>query len=712
MNHKHTNQLANEKSPYLLQHAHNPVEWLPWGEVAFQKARSEDKPIFLSIGYSTCHWCHVMERESFESEAIAQVMNEHFVNIKVDREERPDVDRIYMTFVQHASGGQGGWPMSVFLTPDLKPFYGGTYFPPQDAYGRPGFVTLLRYIAQAWQNDRANVLKSGESVAEALREVAEEKQESEEFKQLPWDEIANLCYRQFAAAYDGGLGGFGNAPKFPRPVVHDFLHRYFAAGGPEEAIEMSRHTLLAMAQGGMNDQLGGGFHRYSVDAQWIVSHFEKMLYDQAQLVIAYLEMFQLTGEEIFAETARQTLDYVARDLTHEGGGFFAGEDADSYGQEGDDHKKEGAFYVWPQSEIEKLLGEDAALFNAYYGVKPEGNAPPQGDPHGEFEGLNILYVAGEREEFAARFSKSLREVEAILLRGRQALFAVRAKRPRPHRDEKIIVAWNGLMLSAFARAAQVLDDENYLNIARRCADFIRAELWNENNQLLRRHWMNGPAQVFGFSSDYAFLAQGLLDLYEASFDSKYLFWAEDVTRALNARFYDPERGAYYDGEDTPDLLVRLKEDYDGAEPSPSSIAALVNLRLAHLFDDDDLRRTGVATLHTFSSRLQQVPSALPAMLNAAIYAGIPPLHIVIAGEIDDENTQALLRVVHSAFIPFKTVVVAGEENDLAHRVPWIDGMETLDGQAAAYVCRNFACQRPVATPEELEELLMNGEAEE
>ncbi len=422
---QHTNQLAGEKSPYLLQHAHNPVDWLPWGQAAFEKARREDKPIFLSIGYSTCHWCHVMERESFESEAIAKLMNENFVNIKVDREERPDVDRIYMTFVQHASGGQGGWPMSVFLTHELKPFYGGTYFPPQDAYGRPGFATLLQYIAKAWTEDRANVLKSGESVAQALRDVAASREEEEEFTPLPWNEIANLCYRQIAASYDGGLGGFGEAPKFPRPVVHDFLHRYFAAGGPEEAIEMSRHTLLAMARGGMNDQLGGGFHRYSVDAQWIVSHFEKMLYDQAQLVIAFLEMFQLTDDNIFAQTARQTLTYVARDLTHENGGFFAGEDADSFAHEGADHKIEGAFYVWQQSEIENLLGDDAPIFNAYYGVRPEGNAPPQGDPHGEFKGLNILHIAGDKTEIAAHFGKSEDEIEAALLHGRQKLFAAR-----------------------------------------------------------------------------------------------------------------------------------------------------------------------------------------------------------------------------------------------------------------------------------------------
>lgn len=712
LNPKYTNQLAGEKSPYLLQHAHNPVEWLPWGEAAFEQARREGKPIFLSIGYSTCHWCHVMERESFENETIAHIMNEHFVNIKVDREERPDVDRIYMAFVQHASGGQGGWPMSVFLTPQLKPFYGGTYFPPTDAYGRPGFATLLGYIAHAWKSDRNNVLKSGDSVADALRQMAAQGDE-DELTQLPWDEIASRCYAQILASYDAGLGGFGDAPKFPRPVVHDFLHRFFAAGGPEDAIDMSRHTLQAMVQGGMNDQLGGGFHRYSVDAQWIVSHFEKMLYDQAQLVTSLVDMFQLTGEEFFADATRQTLDYVLRDLTHENGGFFAGEDADSL-PPGGDHKEEGAFYVWTQGEIESLLGRDAPLFNAFYGVHPEGNAPAQGDPHGEFAGKNILYRSTLVEELAERFGKEVDEVEDILQRGCDTLFTAREKRPRPHRDEKIIVAWNGLMLSAFARVAQVLDDEKYLAAARQCADFIKAELWDAKEKALRRHWMNGPANVPGFASDYAFLAQGVLDLFEVSFDNEYLWWAEAITRAMNEKFYDPERGGYFDGADTPDLLVRLKEDYDGAEPAPSSIAASVNLRLAQLFDDDNLRRSGVATLHTFAARLLQIPVTMPAMVGAAIYAAAPPLHIVIAGEKNADDTRALLRAAHATFIPYKTVLLAdgsAGHKALARHVPWIADMNPVDGEAAAYVCRNFACRQPVTSAEALEAALI-GEDEE
>jgi uncharacterized protein len=692
---KHTNKLAGEKSPYLLQHAHNPVEWLPWGDEAFDRARREDKPIFLSVGYSTCHWCHVMERESFENEAIAQIMNAHFVNVKVDREERPDVDRIYMTFVQHASGGQGGWPMSVFLTPDLKPFYGGTYLPPRDYRGQPGFATLLQYIAEAWHHDRANILKSGESVHAALQELAAQG-EDEEFKELPWAEIAGKCYAQIAASYDGALGGFGQAPKFPRPVVHDFLHRYLAAGGPESAVDMSQHTLRAMALGGMNDQLGGGFHRYSVDAQWIVSHFEKMLYDQAQLAIAFLEMCQLTDDTLYWETAARTLDYVLRDLTHPNGGFFAGEDADSYPHDGAPRKEEGAFYVWTQDEIEELLGDDAKEFCEFYNVQRGGNAPPQGDPHGEFAGKNILYRRDETEE-----SEAVR-------RGRERLFQARAARPRPHRDEKIIVAWNGLMISAFSRAAQVFYSDDYLIAARRCADFIKAELWDAKSKTLRRHWMNGAANVPGFAADYAFLAQGALDLFEASSDPEYLWWAEAIVRSMNEKFYDPYRGGYYDGEDTPDLLVRLKEDYDGAEPAPSSIAAMVNLRLAHLLDSDDFRRKGVATLHTFAQRLQQIPMTLPAMISAALYAAMPPLHVVIAGDQNSDDTKSLLRAVHDLFIPFKSVFVVeggAAQSELARHVPWLAGMKPIDGKPAAYVCQNFVCRQPVTDADDLKVLL-------
>jgi len=709
---KHTNKLANEKSPYLLQHAHNPVDWLPWGEEAFARARAENKPIFLSIGYSTCHWCHVMERESFEVEDVAAIMNEHFINIKVDREERPDVDRVYMTFVQ-ATTGSGGWPLSAFLTPDLKPFFGGTYFPPRDAYGRPGFTTLLQHVAGAWQNERAKIEASGDNVVQALQRYAavegEPSAEGVESADVPWESIIEGCYEQLAGSYDARWGGFGGAPKFPRPVQHDFLHRYFTATGKLEAGAMAEHTLRAMADGGMHDHLGGGFHRYSVDERWIVSHFEKMLYDQAQLVVSCLEMYQLTRDALFADTARDTLDYVLRDMTHPAGGFFAAEDADSLPAPDAGHKEEGAFYVWTTEEIEAALGaEQAAIFNEYYGVKPGGNAPSQGDPHGEFKGKNILYRARTVEEVAERAGRTGDEVEEILTASREKLFALRELRPRPHRDEKIITAWNGLMIAAFARAATVLDEPRYLQAALDATAFIRAELFDAATVRLHRHYKDGTAPVAAFADDYAFLVAGLLDLFEASQDAEHLLWAEQLTDALHDGFYDEAHGGYFNSLPDPHVLLRMKEDYDGAEPSANSIAALNNLRLAGLLDRDDLRMKAEATLGAFTGRLQHIPSAMPALLCAALYASVPPRHIVIAGAPDAEDTRALLRVVHELFIPHKSVLVVDggdTQRRLVQRLPFIAEMKMQDGKATAYVCQNFACQRPVTSAEELRALL-------
>ncbi len=717
MEHEHTNKLAESKSPYLLQHQHNPVDWLPWGEEAFDRARREDKPIFLSVGYSTCHWCHVMERESFESATVARVMNEHFVNIKVDREERPDVDRVYMTFVQ-ATTGSGGWPMSVFLTPELKPFYGGTYFPPDDRYGRPGFASLLKHLADAWKNDRARIEQSGDNVLRALQGYAA----VESSDDTPdWNATFERCFRSLASSYDSRYGGFGDAPKFPRPVQHDFLHRYHALNPAEKngqtALHISRHTLGAMSDGGMNDQLGGGFHRYSVDEQWIVSHFEKMLYDQAQLVISYCEMFQLTGEQFFAQTARATLDYVLRDMTHAGGAFFSAEDADSLSPQPEgskpdtkQHKEEGAFYVWTTAEIEAAIGaEDAAIFNYFYGAQPAGNAPPQGDPHGEFKGKNILYVARGVEETARRFGRAPEDVVRVLSSARDKLFTLREKRPRPHRDDKIIASWNGLMISAFARAAQALDEPRYADAARRAAAFIRAELWDEDTKTLRRHWMNGAADVAAFADDYAGMARGCIDLYEASFDFSALLWAEELMDAMNRQLWDEESGGYFNSASDPRVLLRMKEDYDGAEPAANSLATEANLRLAALLDRDDLRLKAEATLKVFADRVSRIPQAMPALLAGAMLSQSAPLHIVIAGNADADDTRALLRAVHEKFLPNKNLLLLGgdeqssgeAQNQLAARLPFIAGMMMRDGKATAYVCRDFACRQPVTTAEEL-----------
>lgn len=695
------NQLAHEKSPYLLQHQHNPVDWLPWGEVAFARARAEDKPIFLSIGYSTCHWCHVMERESFENEAVAAIMNEHFVNIKVDREERPDVDRVYMTFIQAASGS-GGWPMSVFLTPDLNPFYGGTYFPPTDHYGRPGFASLLRHLAQAWKNDRVKIEASGANTLQALRHYTELQAGPEA---VAWDGILDTCYAHFRQTYDRRWGGFGGAPKFPRPVQHDFLHRYYAARGAADTLEMSAQTLRAMSDGGMNDQLGGGFHRYSVDEQWIVSHFEKMLYDQAQLVISYLEMYQLTHDAFYAQTARSVLEYVLRDMTDAAGGFYSAEDADSLETAESGHKEEGAFYVWEMATIKETLPEpDAAIFCDYYGVQLKGNAPPQGDPHGEFKGKNILYRAGSLDDIAKKYNLSVDNIGHKLTAAHLALFEVRNARPRPHLDDKIIVAWNGLMISAFAQAASILDEPRYLEAARNAAEFIRRELFDASPGTLRRHYRQGAAVVAGFADDYAFLARGLLDLAEASFDIGYTQWAEQLTDTLNREFWDAENGGYYNSAPDPHVLLRMKEDYDGAEPSANSIATLNNLRLANLLERDDLRQQAERTLQVFSNRLTSAPYAMPELLCAHLWAATPPLHIVIIGDPAAPSTRALLRVVYENFLPYKSVLVTAAgaaQAAWAERLPFIGAMQMQNGEATAYVCHNFACQQPVTGATEL-----------
>ncbi|MFL6567871.1 MAG: thioredoxin domain-containing protein, partial [Chthoniobacterales bacterium] len=512
------NRLANEKSPYLLQHADNPVDWMPWGEDAFAKARAENKPIFLSIGYSTCHWCHVMAHESFEDDATAEIMNREFVNVKVDREERPDVDRVYMTFVQ-ATTGHGGWPMSVWLTPELKPFVGGTYFPPEDRYGQPGFKRVLQRIAGAWKQDSAKIAEQGTRIIEALSEAAGA---SGGAAGAVDPAVIEQAYEQIARSYDAHEGGFGSAPKFPRPVTLNFLLRVYArdpqSAMGKNALEMTLFTLRKMAAGGMHDHLGGGFSRYSVDTYWHVPHFEKMLYDQAQLANAYIDAFQITHDPLYESVARDVLDYVRRDMTAPEGGFYSAEDADSIIEHGKPEHAEGAFYVWSKEEIDRALGASAEIFDYHYGVEASGNAPPGADPHGEFTNKNILIERHSLAETAEHFGRSEDEVRELLASSRKTLFELRAKRPRPHLDDKIITAWNGLMISAFARAAQVFDNAEYLRSAENAARCIQTHLYDAPNKKLVRNYREGRSVTEGFADDYAFVIQGLLDLYEASFD--------------------------------------------------------------------------------------------------------------------------------------------------------------------------------------------------
>ncbi|MFN0107106.1 MAG: thioredoxin domain-containing protein [Bryobacteraceae bacterium] len=655
-----TNRLAAEQSPYLQQHAHNPVDWYPWGEEAFAKARAENKPIFLSIGYSTCHWCHVMERESFETEPVAEILNRDFVSIKVDREERPDVDRIYMLFVQATTGG-GGWPMSVWLTPELKPFYGGTYFPPDNRYGRPGFRTVLNHLSQAWRDDREKIDQSVKDIMAQLSGYAALGKGAG----VVTDSVIDSGYQHCRRTFDRTFGGFGTAPKFPRPVQLNFLLRYWKATGKEDALDMTVATLRAMARGGMNDQLGGGFHRYSVDARWFVPHFEKMLYDQAQLAMSYIEAYQITGFEDLALEARRIFDYVLRDMTHSEGGFFSAEDADSAVHPGDPKEKaEGAFYVFDWRELETVLGPaDAAEFGRYFGCRPEGNVEPHEDPHEEFTRKNILFRAVEP---APDFAEA-----------RAKLMSYRGMRVRPHLDDKVLTSWNGLMISAFAKGAQVLGEPRYLAAARRAAGFIRRTMWN-GGSLLRR-WRAGAGAIDGFLDDYAFFIVGLLDLYETDFLEEDLNLAIALAERMCALFEDKDSGAFYStAEGDASLVMRLKEDYDGAEPSGNSIAALALLRLAAMTGRDAFQTAANGTIAAFHGRLSTQTAAVPQMLCALLFSQRKPRQIQFAGA----DPAELLKIVHAKFSPFQVLLRS----------------QAREGPAEAQICEDFVCRIPIRDP--------------
>jgi uncharacterized protein YyaL (SSP411 family) len=706
---QHTNRLSHEKSPYLLQHAHNPVDWYPWGEEAFAKARRENKPIFLSIGYSTCHWCHVMAHESFEDKDTAAIMNREFVNIKVDREERPDVDRVYMTFVQVTTGG-GGWPMSVWLTPNLQPFVGGTYFPPADRYGQPGFKKVLERIAAAWKENHEKITEQGASIVDALRKAQAAQPDSPDKIDI---NILEKAYEQFSSNFDAREGGFGNAPKFPRPVTLNFLSRFYArdpkSDSGKRALETNLVTLRKMAAGGMHDHLGGGFHRYSVDRYWHVPHFEKMLYDQAQLAVAYLDAFQITQDRQFESVARDILDYVARDMTSKDGGFFSAEDADSLIENGKPEHAEGAFYVWTKKEIDAALGEAAEIFNFHYGVQPDGNTPVGSDPQGEFRGKNILIQRHTNTETAQHFKKSEDEVLQSLVRSREKLLSIRAKRPRPQLDDKIIAAWNGLMISAYARAAQVLNEPRYLESAMCAAKILRTQLYDDSHKTLFRNYRGGRSEVEGFADDYAFVIQGLLDLYEASFDVGWLRFAIELQETQDRLFLDDKSGGYFstNGRDKS-VVLRMKDDNDSAEPAASSVAALNLLRLAQFRDDKQMEEQGKKTINAFSATLSRFPSAMPQMLVALDFNLNKPRQIVVAGKPDVPETKALLAEAHRLFLPNKILLLAdGAEGQkyLGEKNEAIRAMSMVDGKSAAYVCENFTCKAPVTDPAELRKLL-------
>jgi uncharacterized protein len=701
MSERKANRLIHEKSPYLLQHAHNPVDWFAWGQEAFDRAEREDKPVILSIGYSTCHWCHVMEHESFENDQMAALMNEHFISIKVDREERPDLDQIYMTAVT-AITGQGGWPLTVFLTPDKKPFYGGTYFPPHSRWGHPGFTEVLTAVNHSWKNDRGRVVGAGIELTEALRQNFKKSGEGR-----PLDGITlDTAYHQLQSQFDPVYGGFGQAPKFPMGHNLSFLLRYWKRTGRQEILDMATQTLTRMAQGGMYDQLGGGFHRYSTDQTWHVPHFEKMLYDQALLVRSYLEAYQITREPFFARITTETLDYVLRDLCGKEGGFYSAEDADSIEGSGP-HKKEGAFYVWSEGELKTILGEDAAVCSFYFGAEPQGNA--QNDPHQEFTGKNILFVAHSVEETARHFKKPPAEIEKTISLAQEKLLEARKFRSRPHLDDKVLVDWNGLMISGFALAAVVLDDARYRTAARRAADFILTKMLTAQGRLLHRY-REGDAAIVGTLEDYAFLTCGLLDLYEATFDLQYLKHARQLTDGMLDLFWDSEQGGFFlTGRDAEELIARPKEIYDGALPSGNSVAALVLLRMYHLTGQALYQQRAQETFQSFALAVGQRPSAYGFCLMALDFAMGPVTDVVLAGRMHTPEWNAMHQAVYKNFSPNKVVVgfTGQEPSEFSDLVPLVKDRRVPAQGAGAYVCQDQACRPPVFKPEELEAFFIN-----
>ncbi len=711
---KHTNALIHEKSPYLLQHAHNPVNWLPWGEEAFAKARAEDKPILVSSGYSTCHWCHVMEHESFENEEIAAQMNENFVCIKVDREERPDVDLIYMTYVQAATG-HGGWPMNVFLTTELKPFYGGTYYPPTTK-NRIGWPDLLKEIDRIWKEDREGVMeRARQSIAKLQGHIESELNEKGE---ADLTAVLDKAYNDLSGSFDYHEGGFSSAPKFPRPASLDLLFRlsgHFASSDESQASwaqEMALRTLRAMANGGLRDHLGGGFHRYSVDGYWHIPHYEKMLYDQAQLITAYVEGYQRSGTDFYAQIARQTIAYVQRDLTNPEGAFFSAEDADSLASAEAEHKTEGAFYVWKASEIDQLFGaREGSIFRYAYGARKDGNARPESDPQGELKGLNTLFRAFTAKKTAEFFKISTEEVDDILKKGRELLLEARSKRPRPHLDDKVITAWNGLMIAGIAKAGAVLNEPAFITLAERAAQFIHDHLCKEPGKGLRRSWREGEAKVPAFPIDYGCLIHGLIELHQATLDIRWLRWAEELQVEMDAGYWDKEHAGYFSVHtDMPDSIMRIKEDYDGAEPSPNSIAALNLARLASLTSNTSYQERAQALLKLFHQTLTQSASAVPMMVMALDFSERPKQQIVLAGDRQSPGFAALLRAVRDPFLPYSLVLHAdGGEAQAYHgrHNEAIPGMKPVDGAPAAYVCTGNTCQAPVTSPEALARILTN-----
>ncbi|WP_281795764.1 thioredoxin domain-containing protein [Desulforhabdus amnigena] len=681
------NRLSQEKSPYLLQHADNPVDWYPWGEEAFKKAKEEDKPVFLSIGYATCHWCHVMEHESFEDMEVAKLLNENAVCIKVDREERPDVDQIYMTVCQ-ALTGSGGWPLSVFMTPDRKPFFAGTYFPKSGRMGMPGFMDIIAQVAGLWKKDRQRLLRVSDEITNAIQP----RKPTGQGPALDAETLDN-AHRHFSRSFDHTWGGFGAAPKFPTPHHLTFLLRQHKRDPQSEALDIVEKTLDAMRDGGIFDQVGFGFHRYSVDEKWLVPHFEKMLYDQALLAMAYTEAFQAGGKARFAQVAREIFEYVLRDMTDSKGGFYSAEDADSEG-------REGLFYVWTPQEVKDILGAEAGdVFCRFYDITPEGNFE---------ESLSIPHISRSVELMAPGFGMEAEELEKLLEKGRLKLFAVREKRVHPFKDDKVLTAWNGLMIAALAKGYQVLRDPAYLDAACAAARFILNTLRREGGRLFRRY-RHGEVAHRGYADDHAFLVWGLLELYESTFDAFYLEEAVKVHQQMMDLFWDEEEGGFfYTAEDNEPLIVRDKEIYDAAVPSSNSVGVLNLLRLARMTGNTQWEEKAQQLFNRFAGMVADFPAGYTQFLHAVDFALGPALEIIVAGNPEEVSTQEMVETVHGLFLPHRVLMLRSEDGrsgGIEELAPFVKPLKSIDGKPMAYVCQNFACKEPVTEVDALKAIL-------
>lgn len=685
---KYTNRLINETSPYLLQHAHNPVDWHPWGPEALSLSRQKDVPILLSLGYSACHWCHVMERESFENERIAKLMNENFVCIKVDREERPDLDQIYMNAVQ-AMTGSGGWPMTVFLTPELKPFYAGTYFPPQDSPGRPGFPKILMAISRLYREDRQKAESYSDQVVSLINQMSELQVSEGTIS----SDVFDKAYRDLTSSYDPGYGGFGGAPKFPQAMTCSFLMRYWKRSGEPQALNMVEHTLRKMAEGGMYDHLGGGFHRYSVDEKWLVPHFEKMLYDNALLSRVYLDAYQITKNELYRRIASETLDYVLREMHRPGGGFYSTQDADSEGEE-------GKYYVWELDEIKDALGDEAEAFARYYGVTESGNFEHR---------KNILHVSGSPEDIAAQIGINVSELQTRIGKGKAQLFGKRESRIRPGLDDKIITAWSALMISSMASGYQVLGKQEYLDAASQSAEFLLNELSRDG--MLLRIYRNKESKLNAYLDDYAFLINALMDLYESDFQMKWLLEAFRLNQILMEEFWDEKNGGFfYTGDSHEQLIARSKSAYDSAIPSGNSVAVMNLLRLARVTGDEGLIAKAETLFKLFKEQLEQTPTGLAQMLCALDFYLSDAMEIAIVGKRDDPETGEIIRTIRDCYIPNKTLVLFDPENDpeeLEDSIPLLKGRTANKGKPVVYICKDYVCKAPITEVRVLKEALLD-----